>query len=581
MLGIQKKSSSASRQSKRATRKEFRARSTGPTGFKISTLLMLGMSIFMLLIVLVGGLSAYYLQQNGDSLRTLSKQNDRAEQVLELSNDMLQARMTLMTAARYYQEAEIENDEGIMNNAQAAVRNAVDKLDVVRKNFGALRADMPTEPELRRLIMGLIASYQAYLDDGIEPMVQALESKDYNTFYFVSNGFGVMRALAFQASIEELGRYFDLLTERHLAQAEQQSSLAMTVIGASLVFGLIIMVILRIVLGKLALKPLREAGVHFDHIANGDLTKKISYQSSNEVGVLYDAMRRMQQSLQGIVATVRQGVDEIASGSSQIFAGNTDLSSRTEQQAASLQETAASLEELASTVRQNSDNANQADKLAQNAAEVARRGGESVGAVVNTMNQISVRSGQVADIVNVIDGIAFQTNILALNAAVEAARAGEQGKGFAVVAGEVRSLAQRSAQAAKEIKGLIEASLDEVRTGTQQVASAGEIIQDVVRAVHSVTTLMSEISSASQEQTSGIDQINVAVTQMDAVVQQNASLVEEAAAAAGSLQSQSERLAQAVAQFKINEGDVIDMPEDEPEQLERSSAGLLGQAAYS
>ncbi|HRL20473.1 MAG TPA: methyl-accepting chemotaxis protein [Alcaligenes sp.] len=579
MLGNQKKSKSASRQSKRATRKELRARNAGPSGFKISTLLMVGMSIFMLLIVLVGGLSAYYLQQNAESLRVLSKQNERSVTVLHLSNDMMDARVTLMTAARYFEEA--GNDEGMLNNAEAAVRNAIHKLDKVRKDFSALRADMPPEPELRRLIMGLVASYQAYLDDGIEPMVQALESQDYNTFYFVSTGFGVMRALAFQGSIEELDRYFDLLTERHLEQAEQQSTLALIVIGAGLLLGLVIMVVLRIFLGRLALKPLREAGAHFDYIADGDLTQKISYQSGNEIGVLYDAMRRMQQSLQSIVATVREGVDEIASGSGQIFTGNTDLSSRTEQQAASLQETAASLEELASTVRQNSDNANQADKLAQNAASVARRGGESVGAVVNTMNQISMRSGQVADIVNVIDGIAFQTNILALNAAVEAARAGEQGKGFAVVAGEVRSLAQRSAQAAKEIKSLIEASLSEVKTGTQQVANAGEIIQDVVRAVNSVTTLMSEISSASQEQTSGIEQINVAVTQMDAVVQQNASLVEEAAAAAGSLQSQSERLAQAVAQFKINEGDVIDMPERDPEQLETGSAGFLGRPAYS
>ncbi len=530
-------------------------------------MLMICMGLLLVLIVAVGGLAAYFLQQSGDSLRTINSQADRSVQILQLNNNMMEARVSLMSAARFYQEAGIDNDQNLLQNADNAVILANQKLDEVRKAFADIRSNMPTEPELRRLAMGLVASYQAYLDDGVEPMVQALETRDYSTFYFVSEGFGVLRAATFQFRIEELSKFYNDLADQLLEQAELQTRVANTAIGLGLLLGLIIIVVLRWVLGRTTLTPLREAGVHFDHIANGDLTKKITYRSANEVGVLYDAMRRMQQSLQGIVLTVRQGVDEIASGSSQIFAGNTDLSSRTEQQAAALQETAASLEELASTVRQNADNAHQADQLAHNAAKVARQGGESVGAVVNTMNQISARSGQVADIVNVIDGIAFQTNILALNAAVEAARAGEQGKGFAVVAGEVRSLAQRSAQAAKEIKGLIEASQNEVKTGTQQVASAGDIIQEVVRAVNSVTTLMSEISSASQEQTAGIEQINTAVAQMDAVVQQNASLVEEAAAAAGSLQTQSETLADAVSQFNVQEGDVIDMSERDYERL--------------
>nr|WP_321328950.1 methyl-accepting chemotaxis protein [Alcaligenes faecalis] len=567
MLDIESSLPSASRASKRRSSKSFRPSLKAASGLKISTMLMICMGLFMVLIVAVGGLAAYFLQQSGDALRTINRQSDRAVQVLQLSNNMMEARLGLMSAARFYQEAGIDNDANTLQSADNLVIMANQKLDEVRKAFADIRANMPTEPELRRLAMGLVASYQAYLDDGIEPMVQALETRDYSTFYFVSEGFGVLRAATFQFRIEELSKFYSDQTNLLLDQSELQTSVANSAIGLGLLVGLAIIVALRLVLGRTALAPLREAGVHFDHIANGDLTKKITYRSANEVGVLYDAMRRMQQSLQGIVLTVRQGVDEIASGSSQIFAGNTDLSSRTEQQAAALQETAASLEELASTVRQNADNAHQADQLAHNAAKVARQGGESVGAVVNTMNQISARSGQVADIVNVIDGIAFQTNILALNAAVEAARAGEQGKGFAVVAGEVRSLAQRSAQAAKEIKGLIEASQNEVQTGTQQVASAGDIIQEVVRAVNSVTTLMSEISSASQEQTAGIEQINTAVAQMDAVVQQNASLVEEAAAAAGSLQSQSETLAEAVSQFKVQEGDVIDMAERDYERL--------------
>nr|WP_313795169.1 methyl-accepting chemotaxis protein [Staphylococcus warneri] len=218
----------------------------------------------------------------------------------------------------------------------------------------------------------------------------------------------------------------------------------------------------------------------------GDLTQRVEVKSTNEIGVLYDAVRRMQGSLQSMVQTVRQGVEEITFGSHEIYVGNTDLSSRTEEQAASLQQTAASMEQLASTVRQNSDNAQQADQVAKNASEVALRGGQAVSTVVQTMEDLSASSGQIAQIVNVIDGIAFQTNILALNAAVEAARAGEQGKGFAVVAGEVRSLAQRSAQAAREIKGLIEQSLAKVKEGTRQVDEAGKVVMEVVSSVQSI-----------------------------------------------------------------------------------------------
>jgi len=257
---------------------------------------------------------------------------------------------------------------------------------------------------------------------------------------------------------------------------------------------------------------------------------------------------------------VRRGVDEINVGSREISAGNTDLSSRTEQQAASLEETAASMEQLASTVKQNADNARQANQLAASASDVAERGGSAVSEVVSTMQGISASSRKISEIVSVIDGIAFQTNILALNAAVEAARAGEQGKGFAVVAGEVRSLAQRSAQAAKEIKGLIEDSVTKVGAGSQQVERAGATMQEIVASVKRVTDIMGEISAASEEQSSGIDQVNRAVSQMDEVTQQNAALVEEAAAAAGSLQDQAHRLAEAVAVFKINAGEVIEVP---------------------
>ena len=322
--------------------------------------------------------------------------------------------------------------------------------------------------------------------------------------------------------------------------------------------GFLLMIAIRIVFGRTVVRQLVQAGQHFDRIANGDLTNRIEVRSRNEIGVLYAAVRRMQDSLTRTVSEVRLGVEEINIGSREIFSGNTDLSRRTEQQAAALQETAASMEQLASTVRQNTDNAVEADRLAKGASTVAARGGEAVTAVVDTMNEISESSRQMADIVSVIDGIAFQTNILALNAAVEAARAGEQGKGFAVVAGEVRSLAQRSAQAAKEIKLLIDQSQAKVEAGARQARQAGEVMQEVVGSVTGVTTIMGEISSASYEQSDGIEQVNRAVLEMDGVTQQNAALVEQAAVAAGSLQDQAQRLAEAVAVFKINASEIID-----------------------
>ena len=286
-------------------------------------------------------------------------------------------------------------------------------------------------------------------------------------------------------------------------------------------------------------------------VASGDLSSQIEVRSRDETGQLLQALKDMNTSLVGIVGEVRRGTDTIATASSQIAAGNQDLSSRTEQQASSLQETAASMEELTSTVQQNAENARQANQLAVSASSVAVRGGAVVSQVVQTMGEINTSSKKIVDIIGVIDGIAFQTNILALNAAVEAARAGEQGRGFAVVAAEVRSLAQRSAAAAKEIKGLIDDSVQKVGEGSRQVAQAGQTMQEIVQSVQRVTDIMAEIQAASQEQTSGIGQINQAITQMDQVTQQNAALVEQAAAAAASLQEQAGALSQVVGVFQL------------------------------
>jgi methyl-accepting chemotaxis protein len=297
--------------------------------------------------------------------------------------------------------------------------------------------------------------------------------------------------------------------------------------------------------------PLNEAVKIAQTVASGDLTNRIEVKTTDETGQLLQALKDMNDSLFKIIGEVRSGTDTIATASSQIASGNLDLSSRTEEQASSLEETASSMEELTSTVKQNADNARQANQLAVSASDVALKGGAVVSQVVNTMGSINESAKKIVDIIGVIDGIAFQTNILALNAAVEAARAGEQGRGFAVVATEVRSLAQRSAAAAKEIKTLIGDSVNKVEVGSKLVDEAGSTMQEIVDSVRRVTDIMGEITAASSEQSAGIEQVNQAIAQMDEVTQQNAALVEEAAAAASSLQNQAGNLAHVVSIFKL------------------------------
>jgi methyl-accepting chemotaxis protein len=311
--------------------------------------------------------------------------------------------------------------------------------------------------------------------------------------------------------------------------------------------------------------PLQSAVDVASTVATGDLTTRFEAETTrDEIGDLMKALHGMNDALRNVVSQVQQGTHTIATASTQIAAGNQDLSMRTEQQAGSLEETASSMEELTSTVRQNAENARQANHLAQAASDVAEKGGAIVGQVVDTMGSIDASAKKIVDIIGVIDGIAFQTNILALNAAVEAARAGEQGRGFAVVATEVRNLAQRSAGAAKEIKALINDSVEQVDQGARLVQQAGSTMQDVVASVKRVTDIMGEITSASSEQSTGIDQVNTAITQMDHVTQQNAARVEQAAAAAASMQEQAARLADVAASFKLGDEPMLAAPARPP-----------------
>ncbi|WP_431110805.1 methyl-accepting chemotaxis protein [Variovorax paradoxus] len=330
----------------------------------------------------------------------------------------------------------------------------------------------------------------------------------------------------------------------------------------------IFMTALTLVLGALCsfliarsvTRPLGHAVKVAETVASGDLSSAIDTGARDETGQLMSALKHMNDSLAKVVGEVRTGTDAIATASGQIAAGNQDLSSRTEEQASSLEETAASMEELTSTVKQNADNARQANQLALSASEVAVKGGGVVNQVVDTMASINASSKKIVDIIGVIDGIAFQTNILALNAAVEAARAGEQGRGFAVVASEVRNLAQRSGAAAKEIKGLIDDSVGKVEAGSRQVAEAGRTMDEIVDSVKRVTDIMGEITAASQEQSTGIEQVNQAIAQMDQVTQQNAALVEEAAAAAQSMQEQAASLVSSVSVFKLDSSNTASRP---------------------
>jgi len=397
-----------------------------------------------------------------------------------------------------------------------------------------------------------VEARKAFLAQGLQPAMAALRAGDTAAASALVAG---DMARLFQPVGALGGQLLELqqrVAKQEYERSQQTYETVRLVCLAGLAFGLVMAVVIGWVLVRAIVRPIERAVQIAGAVAAGDLTQHIEVDTRDETGRLLLALKEMNAALVGIVSRVRSSTDTIETASGEIAAGNLDLSARTEQQAGSLEETASSMEELTSTVKQNADNARQANALAASAQQVAGKGGEVVEQVVRTMGAINTSATRIVDIISVIDGIAFQTNILALNAAVEAARAGEQGRGFAVVAGEVRNLAQRSAAAAKEIKGLIDDSVQKVQHGSELVDQAGATMAEIVQSVGRVTDIMAEITAASQEQTAGIEQINSAVTQMDQVTQQNAALVEEASAAAQSLQEEARALARAVGTFRLD-----------------------------
>jgi methyl-accepting chemotaxis protein len=507
---------------------------------KIGTKLLSSFILLALVAGVIGAIGISSIQKGNDNDTKLYEQGAIPLSLLgHISTDFQRVRVNLAKVILTHEKAEKQKFSDVIKDLSASISKNVDLItsSAASTEEKGLIKDLSDSRALFRPLLAKISDL-------------AMNGKDEESLA-IYTGEATRAAMVEQAAIEKLVD-FNLHKAKSLrdnntlmASASTRSTLILAVIGVILAIGL------GLVITRIITIPLQEAVIMARRVAAGDLTSCVEVKYTDETGQLLAALKEMNASLVHIVGDVRTGADSIATATEEIAAGNLDLSQRTEEQASALEETASSMEELTSTVKQNAENAQQANQLAINASGVAVKGGEVINRVVLTMESITGSSKKISDIIGVIDGIAFQTNILALNAAVEAARAGEQGRGFAVVAAEVRSLAQRSAAAAKEIKTLIEDSVGKVQDGSRLVEEAGRTTQEIVTSIKRVTDIMGEISAASREQSSGIEQVNVAITQMDDVTQQNAALVEEAAAAAESLEDQARQMVQVVARFKL------------------------------
>ncbi|MRW87965.1 HAMP domain-containing protein [Pseudoduganella sp. FT26W] len=491
----------------------------------------------------------------------------RGIQTLRTSNDVLKdVYSNSMVSMKAIYEAQIQIDRARLSldrvamapdaaNVPETLKRTQDFIDNSEKFWKTYYA-LPFGDGEKALADKVAAQREALVKDGLMVAIKAINDRNKPEIERMMLSEVTRLFRLYTDSSEKLSTYqLDASAEQYnQSQAAYQRNMALAI--AAIVIGILLAAVSGVLLLRAVMAPLNQAIGYFQAMAHGNLSNHIQLGRKDEMGEMMEGLAQMQERLAGTVRSVREGSDAIATASSEIAAGNLDLSRRTEQQAASLEETASSLEELTSTVKQNSDNARQANTLASSASDIAVKGGELVTRVIDTMGSITQSSDKIADIIGVIDGIAFQTNILALNAAVEAARAGEQGRGFAVVATEVRNLAQRSAAAAKDIKALITDSVEKVGSGSALVNEAGTTMEEIVTSVKRVTDIISEISSAGREQEVGIEQINTAVAEMDTVTQQNAALVEQAAAASQAMQEQAARLAEMVAVFQVEGGNI-------------------------
>ncbi|MGO3910045.1 methyl-accepting chemotaxis protein [Huaxiibacter chinensis] len=500
----------------------------------------------ILLFALSSALAGYFLLQADIDQQDVTAEIQVRTGLSNSSNHLRTARINMIHAGAASRIAEMDAMKLNIAEAETRIKQSKDGFKAYMNRAVRTPADEALDTDLK-------TRYDAYIA-GLQPMLKFAKN---GMFEAIINHENESARPLDDAYNDVLLKAIKIRTDRAnalTATAHTRTQLGLMFMVGAFALALVLTVITFVVLRRTVITPLQRAARRIEMIAKGDLTLADDLTGRSEIGRLTHDLQTMQHSLVTTVGTVRQGAEEIYRGTSEISAGNTDLSSRTEQQAAAIEQTAASMEELTATVKQNADNAHHASKLAEDASGKASRGGQMVSGVVKTMNNISASSRKISEITAVINSIAFQTNILALNAAVEAARAGEQGRGFAVVASEVRTLASRSANAAKEIEGLINESVTLIDQGSGEVVAAGNTMNDIVDAVKRVTDIMLEIAAASDEQSRGIVQVSQAITEMDKVTQQNASLVEEASAAAASLEEQGARLTEAVGAFRLNGG---------------------------